>query len=210
MKIEKEVFPADFSPYEHYRSILKAEKARQKIEEYLEDAELPLPYLFNRTELVKKIFSVGKKLGLSISTLHLAIKYLDKAFIICQAGIPPNSYELIALGCLVLSAKFDELDMNIPMMMDYLCISKSPFSYEMLRNIESELLMILEFDLMLPTPFVCIKSLLACGVVFENDKKEQSHHISIKTLKKVREYSYFFCNTVTERKFENVNECIRS
>ena len=95
--------------------------------------------------------------------------------------------------------------MNIPMMMDYLCVSKAPFSYEMLRNIESELLMILEFDFMVSTPFICVKALLACGVVFENDSKEHSTTISAKTLKKVREYAYFFCNTVTERKNQMLN-----
>ena len=106
------------------------------------------------------------------------------------------------MGCLVLASKFDELDMNIPMMVDYVNVSKCPISYDMLRNIESELLMILEFDIMLPTPLVCVRAMLACGIVFDSDRKAGREQISAKTLKKVREFSLFFCNTVVERKFE--------
>ncbi len=202
IKSEQEKFPADFSPLEHYKAILHAERARAKLDP--EAPEYPLPYLFNRASLVQKMLSTGKKLGQTISTMHLAVRYFDRTFSICQSGILPASYDLIALGCLVIAAKFDELDMNIPMMMDFICISKAPYSYENLRSIESELLTILEFDLMQPTVYICLKALLACGVVYDSDKKKGKSKISEKSLVKVREYAYFFGNTVVERKIFHV------
>jgi len=87
-------------------------------------------------------------------TIHLAIKLLDRTFSICKDNeINLKSYDLIANGCLLLASKFEELDMKIPMMVDLLMANKFKFSYEELRGIESELLMILDFEFMALTPY---------------------------------------------------------
>ena len=87
-------------------------------------------------------------------TIHLAIKLLDRTFSICKDNeISLKSYDLIANGCLLLASKFEELDMKIPMMVDLLMANKFKFSYEELRGIESELLMILDFEFMALTPY---------------------------------------------------------
>ena len=52
----------------------------------------------------------------------------------------------------MLAAKFEELDMNIPLNFDLQFANKFKVSYEQLRGIESELLVILDFDLMSLTP----------------------------------------------------------
>lgn len=69
-------------------------------------------------------------------------------------------------GCLLLAAKFEELDMNIPMIIDVQVVSKFKLTYHMLKGIQNELLMLLDFDLMAITPYSALTQLFASGVVF--------------------------------------------
>ena len=85
--------------------------------------------------------------------MHLAVKHLDRVFSACTSGIDQETYKLIANGCLMLAAKFDELDMNIPLLIDIQVANKFKVSYEMLKAIEGELVMILDFDFMSLTPY---------------------------------------------------------
>lgn len=103
--------------------------------------------------LVAEIFKIGKKVNQSKQTIHLAVKHLNRVFSACTAGIDYEAYGLIANGCLMLAAKFDELDMNIPLLMDLQHANKFKLSYETLKAIEGELLMILDFDFMSVTSY---------------------------------------------------------
>lgn len=86
--------------------------------------------------------------------MQLAVKLLDRTFSACkESDINLKSFDLIANGCLLLAAKFEELDMKIPSIVDLQIANKFKISYEQLRGIESELLMILDFDLMALTPY---------------------------------------------------------
>jgi len=67
---------------------------------------------------VQMIFSLGKKLDQSSTTLHLAVRLLDRVFSLLGGNpedIALDSYDLIANGCMLLAAKFEELDMKIPL-----------------------------------------------------------------------------------------------
>jgi hypothetical protein len=67
------------------------------------------------------IFSLGKKLDQSPTTLHLAVRLLDRVFSLLGGNpedIALDSYDLIANGCMLLAAKFEELDMKIPLIQD--------------------------------------------------------------------------------------------
>ena len=79
------------------------------------------------------MFTVGKKLDQSPLTIHLAVKLIDRVFSLLggsRQDVNPASYDLIANGCLLLAAKFEELDMKIPMIMDLVALGKYKlFSY---------------------------------------------------------------------------------
>lgn len=98
----------------------------------------------------------------------------------------------------MLAAKFDELDMNIPLLIDIQVANKFKVSYEMLKAIESELVMILDFDFMSLTPYSVLTQLFASGIVFSSDNKSNGKSISERTLLKLKEYAYFFCDNATE------------
>ncbi len=81
---------------------------------------------------------MGAKLGQSVETLHLAVKLLDRVFSLLggsPAEVSPDSYELIGNGCLLLAAKFEELDMKIPLIFDLQAASKFKLSYHHLKGV---------------------------------------------------------------------------
>lgn len=122
---------------------------------------------------------------------------MDRVFSICP-HIAPQSYELVANGCLLLAAKFEELDMNIPMVFDFQLASKFRLSYHAIKGVESELLLLLDFDLMALTPLHFLNAIHASGFLTSNDCKATGQDVSEKTLFKVKEYAYFFCDEITE------------
>ena len=71
----------------------------------------------------------------------------------------------------MLGAKFEELDMNIPMIIDFLVANKFRITYGMLKSVQDELLMILDFDLMAVTPYHVLSQLFASGIVFSSDSR---------------------------------------
>jgi hypothetical protein len=57
----------------------------------------------------------------------------------------------------MLAAKFEELDMNIPMLFDVQIANKFKITYHQLKGIEQELLVLLDFDFMALTPLHFLK-----------------------------------------------------
>lgn len=88
--------------------------------------------------------------------MHLAVKLLDRVFSLLGGQpneVSPSSYDLIANGCLLLAAKFEELDMKIPLIEDLIVTSRFKLTYPQLKGVQSELLTLLDFDLMALTPY---------------------------------------------------------
>lgn len=87
--------------------------------------------------------------------MHLAVKLLDRVFSLLGGNpeeVAIDSYDLIANGCLLLAAKFEELDMKIPLIQDLQVASRFKLGYHQLRGVQNELLTLLDFDLMAITP----------------------------------------------------------
>lgn len=98
----------------------------------------------------------------------------------------------------MLAAKFEELDMNIPMNIDLQIANKFKITYQQLKGVEQELLLILDFDLMALTPLHFLRQLVASGLLMSSDSKGSGKDISEKTLVKIKEYAYFFCEAANE------------
>jgi hypothetical protein len=155
-----------------------------------------------RKRLVQLLFKIGKKLDQSCLTIHLAVKLLDRVFSLLGGApedVSPDSYELIANGCLMLSAKFEELDMKIPLIQDLMAVSKYKLTYHQLKGVQSELITLLDFDLMAITPYHVLNNLFATGLIVSTDQKLlDNKDISERTLVKVREYAQYFCDLLAE------------
>ena len=59
--------------------------------------------------------------------------------------------------------------------------------------------MILDFDLMALTPYHFLTQLIASGLIFSTDNKASGKNLTEQTLRKLKEYAFFFCNAATEQ-----------
>lgn len=91
--------------------------------------------------------------------------------------------------------------MKIPMIMDLVALGKYKlFSFHQLRGVQNELITMLDFDLMVLTPWHFIEQMFATGVIVSRDQKIQiEKDISEKTMVKVRAYASFLCDIITEQ-----------
>lgn len=64
----------------------------------------------------------------------------------------------------------------------------------MIKGIQNELLMLLDFDLMAITSYNILTHLFASGIVFSQDRKGSGKEFTERTFKKLKEYAFFFCN----------------
>ena len=71
------------------------------------------PFLSRRKALVDWLFEVGDKLEQRTLTIHQAVRYLDILLHNSPARARPD---LLAVTCLFIASKFDELDDKIPIL----------------------------------------------------------------------------------------------
>lgn len=106
----------------------------------------------------------------SNTTVHIAVAYMD--YVMSKHDSSIESHYLIAITCLVLAAKYDELDKNIPPVQDYIkaAYSKLPCTnIESVKECEVMCLKILDWNLRIVTPLNFIEILLTQGVLFSED-----------------------------------------
>ena len=122
---------------------------------------------------------MGKKFGSREEIIHFAIELLDWVFITRPKHIEHSekNFTLYQLTCFLLSAKHDEIDENIPLIQDLiryhtriLPSHKYVPSFEEIVACEKDLLEFFEWDLMIVTPTAVVNTLLANGVVFDNEE----------------------------------------
>ena len=124
-------------------------------------------YFKDRHLLVDWLNLMRAKLGISESTFHVAVRYMD--YILAQKDYHQSKYQLIALSCLAIAAKYDELDQNIPFPEDFTRLSKLPFRSIVLADCEMLLLKILDWQLKVSTTYEIVHCLLSQGVLFDDD-----------------------------------------
>ncbi|CDW87491.1 cyclin-j-like protein [Stylonychia lemnae] len=201
LKEEEEYCETDISPFEQYREMLSREQYQIQSERvkgfYKYQPHSSFVSDGHRTRLVQKLLAFGRRLHQSDTTVQLAIKLMDRVFSVCP-DIAAQSYDLIANGCLMLAAKFEELDQNIPMLFDLQIANKFKITYHQLKGVEAELLVLLDFDFMALTPIHFLKHLHATGLLISSDQKLTGIEITEKTLFKVKEYAFQFCEAACE------------
>jgi hypothetical protein len=106
-----------------------------------------------------------------------------------------GSYQGVALVALLIAAKIEELDENVPRLPRLARFSThSAFS---LRKMELELLTTLSWKLTVITPMHFIEHFLSLGVVFETDSVEDKP-VTDRVTRYVRKYADFFADLVLQ------------
>lgn len=132
----------------------------------------------------------------SNSVIHLAITYLDIVLSVTRLQKP--QFKLVALSCLSIASKFDELDQNIPLAREFIRYSGLKLRYKDIIQIESLVLKnYLNWDLNVLTVFHFAECLISMGIVFADDciKGVPTSDASLKHLNK---RVYFFVDLSTE------------
>ena len=100
--------------------------------------------------LVQQILGLTKTLSISLITAHIAIHYMD--YVLSKIDFQLQMQSNIALTCLIIAAKYDELDCNIPSCEKFIKASKFNVSKENIHKCELQLLTILDWNLRVVTP----------------------------------------------------------
>lgn len=123
-------------------------------------------------------------------TIHIAVGYLERCF---QLGLFKDlqskeiQQKTLALACLEIASKYDELDDNIPFVKE-LIRKSSPGSigtYRECIKAETQILRAFNWNLMMTVPQCFLEALFAQGIAFASDtigathKKVNSHKRSL-------------------------------
>eukprot|EP00347_Sterkiella_histriomuscorum_P015658 403356188 len=222
MRCDQLKHEADVSPAEMYEKLLEDEPTQT----YLQFREsLAHPDIMNYKKiLIDWLFEVGQRFYQSNLTIHIAIAYLERAY---QNNLhqtkdgklkSESGLRLLAITCLLLASKYDELDDKIPFIIDLSKVLKKVVNInhsEVLR-LETEILFSFNFELMIVTPLHFVQSILSQGCVFEysdhltskestiqKSKRDSSinlkekKQITNKVLDNLRKYAEFFADLST-------------
>ena len=160
-------------------------------------------YIKYRGILVKWLRNLNNQFHLSRSNFHIAVMYMD--YTLSRYNFTKYKYDLIALTCLLLAAKYDELDRNIPALNDLIDIAKSKIpsvKANEIKQCEAYILKLFEWDLKVVTPLLFVELLLTQGVLCSTDEvpenfliKEKAKSISdfsIELIDKALDCIYFY------------------
>ena len=157
-------------------------------------------YLKTRETLVDWIKEVTGRVQLSKPTFHIAVAYMD--YVLSRNDFPKERIYLTALTCLVIAAKYDELDKNIPPLHDYIRVSmnKLPAArVEDIKECEVVLLRILAWNLRIITPLVFVEALITQGVVHTSDRICDKDPATMQTAKNVTQHALHFVESALNR-----------
>ncbi len=157
-------------------------------------------YIKSRRSLVDYLREVTARVQLSKSTLHIAVAYMD--YVLSRHDFPKPKLPLIALTCLVLAAKYDELDKNIPPLHEYLraSVSRLPVArVDDIKECEVVLLRVLAWNLRIITPLVFVEALLTQGVVHSEEKVLDKEPATTQTARNVTRNALNFVEAALNR-----------
>jgi hypothetical protein len=106
--------------------------------------------------------------------VHLAISYVDR---ICGSGYSLAGEDSTGVVCLLLASKFNEVDDNIPLVGDlgkvYGRLSGCGLDLEGVRERETEICQLFNWELDTIIPLHFINNLVQQGIIYSNDSDKR-------------------------------------
>ncbi|CDW90558.1 n-terminal domain containing protein [Stylonychia lemnae] len=213
---------ADVSPAELLQTLIQDEQFFTHVK--YNESQIHPDIINYKKVLIDWLFEIGQRFYQSNLTIHIAIAYLERAY---QNGLnrtkdnklkTDNQLRVLAVTCLLLASKYDELDDRIPFINDMSKILKkiASINHADVLKLETEVLFSLNWDLIVITPLHFVYSITSQGCVFEQSdnvqlkiqnknklKTESSlqirekRPINSKTLQNLRKYAEFFADLST-------------
>ena len=181
-KPQKYNLPKDIPPLSPYKIMVK--KLKETFNSMPNKVELQKSDIIIRKELILEMNHFIKKYRLNPNSLFHCIYIMDT---LLAMKINLN-LEKIAIGSLLLSIKFNDLDGRIPpsKRFEQILISTHKMDSTELHLIEIKILKILDYNLSQPQPLYFINIFLLNGIIFNNDfdinhldEKEKMFYCSI-------------------------------
>ncbi len=149
------------------------------------------PYVLYRRLLVDWVCETAEQVHLHPITAHAAVALMDTLLAIQEVDKP--KLQLMAVCCLLVAAKFEEVDDRAPSLSLLFVKCNRKFSIAQLRTTELSVLQQLNWELKSSTPMHFILHFVSQGVIFPSDTIE-SHPVTSAVVRYVRKYAEFFAD----------------
>ena len=127
-------------------------------------------WLKYRRVLVDWMCEAGDEFGLHISTMHVAVMFLDR--FLHKVVVARNELQLVAIACILIAAKYEEIYEIVPTLSDMNRHAQWAFSADAIQHMEFEVLRKLNWCLGTFTPLHFASYYMSKGVLFEEDTKQ--------------------------------------
>lgn len=147
-------------------------------------------YIRHRRIVVDWMSEVGEEHKLSPVAIHCAVRHMDR--LLGQTDVPKGRLQLVAMACILVAAKHEEAEENIPTMGELNECSNNSFTIQELKDMEISVLRALNWQLTIVSPIHFLHLYLARGIVFESDLFEGGPQNKAATIKYAKKYADFF------------------
>eukprot|EP00162_Nutomonas_longa_P025207 comp9860_c0_seq1/m.11567 comp9860_c0_seq1/g.11567 ORF comp9860_c0_seq1/g.11567 comp9860_c0_seq1/m.11567 type:complete len:281 (-) comp9860_c0_seq1:25-867(-) len=134
----------------------------------------------HRRTLVDWMSEMGTYFHFQPSCIHTSISYLDR--ILSSYSFKTNELQLVAMGCLMIAAKFEEKYTYVPTVQDLCDATRNLYSNQAILNMEIKLLEALNWQLSTSTPAHFLGMYLAAS--WGNGEVMQGNNVPWGTLKR--------------------------
>lgn len=141
-------------------------------ENYMMSYFLQSPQIDYRQYLVDLMCTIAESKGLNKTTVHLSVYILD--MFMDNHNIYPERLKLVALVCLLLAAKFEELECNVPKIADFNNVIKNQYPYNDFFSLELMILTFMDWNLTIPTAANFVEHYV--GYVVQNSDYDENKH----------------------------------
>ena len=148
-------------------------------------------WLKYRRVLVDWMCEAGDEFGLHISTMHVAVMFLDR--LLHKVVVARNELQLVAIACILIAAKYEEIEEVVPTLSDMNRHAQWAFSADAIQHMEFEVLRKLNWCLGTFTPLHFASYYMSKGVLFEEDTM-QGRPLAQKVPKYMKRYIEFFAD----------------
>jgi len=152
-------------------------------------------YLQFRRRVVDWMASAGEEFQFSSTTMHMAIKYLDR--VLSKLQLSRAKLQLVAMCCLLIAAKHEEMEDYVPTLEDLNECSENTYSTELIKQMEMLILNELHWSLGVVVPRNFLKLYIQEEVAFPDDlvRGQKLNELGIRYLRK---YIDFFSDLVQQ------------
>jgi hypothetical protein len=152
-------------------------------------------YLVHRRLVVDWLSELAERADFSTQTTLMAVTNFDR---VCSAhSVAPSQLHLVAFCCLLVTAKFDEPDFNLPTIESLLEKAGNVHRKDEVVAMEWLVLGALKWSLNIAVPVHFVLYYLGEGVVFEDDII-RGRRVTVQAIEYARKYALFFCELVSQ------------